>query len=303
MPKGHAYPVKIIDSRVEDGVLQFKVLWRGYKDPTWEPSYNLRHRTDLIDKFKESYLFEGLRLENRIWIYCRISSEKQNLPDHTSLLVQERICLNFIRENRWRGEVRVIKEVMSAKNMKKQRNLNEIFHEAASGDKILFHDTSRFSRNTSDGLNFLQELSNRGVSITFVKERLSYDNPQNRQFIRQKLSAAQAYSEEQSERVKASIKFRKERGDFMGRSAPFGFKVVREPHEQGRTRRTIVPDPQEMEIVEFIRSKSKGSVLGANKIATDLNQRGISLRGRKITFKDVQNIITRFKTDLKKRYR
>ena len=49
---------KILDSRYNDGLLQYQIHWKGYdiKDATWEPAENCKGSTTALRKFYHSNL-------------------------------------------------------------------------------------------------------------------------------------------------------------------------------------------------------------------------------------------------------
>lgn len=57
--------------------------------------------------------------------------------------------------------------------------LQELLMYARSGDEVFVHDISRMARNVEDLLSLIRKLNGNGVSITFVKESLTFNGEAN----------------------------------------------------------------------------------------------------------------------------
>ena len=288
------YPEEIIGSKFENNNTHYLVQWKGYKDPTWEPSKNVAHRTDLITAYRDMLIIQQLGMQSGGYIYCRVSSKEQSnyIEGRTSLLVQEQEIRKFCTKNDIRV-IDVVIEVYSARNMDKMSGLKHLCNIISPGQKIYVYDISRFSRNTHHALNILEELNNRQISVVSVTENISYDSPTGRNQFRLQLCASNYFSDMCSQKVKASIIFRKERGDYIG-STPFGFTT--EVDEKTHVRSKI-QSPDEMKIIETIRKMDKNH--SSRAIVTALLNDGIKFRNKDPTIASIMRIQKRFLTDLK----
>ena len=95
-------------------------------------------------------------------IYCRVSSNKQSnyQEGHVSLEVQESVCREYEKKNNFLVK-KVYRDVGSARNINNQYNLKQMIRKIVTGDTILFHDSTRFSRNTLQALKCLETLEKR----------------------------------------------------------------------------------------------------------------------------------------------
>lgn len=288
------YPKEIIGSKFENNKCYFLVQWHGYKNPTWEPEEHIAHRTDLINAYRDMLLVENLGMKTGGYIYCRVSSKQQSKYNegHTSLDVQEQEILKHCDEKDI-NVIRVVKEAYSARNMDRLAGLQYLCDIASAGQTIYVYDISRFSRNAHHALNILEALNDRGISVHSVSENITYSNASGRNQFRLQLCASTYYSDLCSQKVKASIAFRRARGDHIGRTA-YGYTTEVDEKTNIRVKVTSVP---EMKVIEYIRQLSghKNSVA----IVTDLIENGITFRGRKPTVSGVERIISRFDMDLK----
>ena len=92
--------------------------------------------------------------------YIRVSSSDQS----SSRQLPDRDILDKIFE-----------EKISGKNLERPR-LKEMLGYVRKGDHILVHELSRLGRSTYDLLTIIRLLKKKGVKITFVTERLTYND-------------------------------------------------------------------------------------------------------------------------------
>jgi DNA invertase Pin-like site-specific DNA recombinase len=286
-----AYPQKILDSKFVCNNIWYLIQWKSYSLPTWEPKKNIEHRQDLIEEYRELSMLENLNLDDVVYIYCRVSSKQQSIISNgnTSLEVQENLCRRYC-ENKGYRVIKVVKEVYSARNMDKLAGLDYLCDITVSGQKIIVYDISRFSRNTRQALNILEDLKNKNVSVYAVAEKLSYDTPAEQHQFRMQLSCSQQYSDMCALKVSNSVLYRKNIGHSLG-PASFGYKHIR---DDNNIRKKVVND-EEMKIIERIRLLKNET---PKIIVNILIDEDIEIRGRNPTISNVKNIIKRFDKDL-----
>ena len=288
-----SYPKEIIDSKFENNKCYYLVQWKNCNTPTWEPDHHISHRTDLISEYRDMLIIEQLSMQSGGYIYCRVSSKEQSKYNegHTSLQVQEKEIREYCEDNNI-NVLKVVHEVYSARNMDKLKGLNYLCDIVSPGQKIFVYDISRFSRNAHHALNLLEDLIERNISVVSVTENISYGNAASRNQFRLQLCASTYYSDLCSQKVKASIAYRKARGDYMG-GTPFGYTTKLSGENNLRTK--IVCE-EEMKVVELIRKhKSKDLYYILNNLKT----KNIMFRKREPTISGISRIIGRFDTDLK----
>ena len=288
-----AYPNEIIGSKFENNKCFYLVQWKGYKDPTWEPAHHISHRTDLISEYRDMLLIGNLNMKSGGYIYCRVSSKEQSNYNegHTSLEVQEAEMRKYCLENDI-NVLGVTREVYSARDMTKLKGLQYLTDIVSPGQKIFVYDISRFSRNAHHALNMLEDLANSKISVVSVTENITYDTPAGKNQFRIQLCSSTYYSDICSQKVKASIAFRRARGDYIG-NTPFGYKTEVDPETQVRKK---VPCQDELEIIGLIRNMKNSN---PSDILDYLTKNNITFRNRKPTCKSIINIIKRMDTDLK----
>jgi DNA invertase Pin-like site-specific DNA recombinase len=232
-------------------------------------------------------------------IYTRISCKNNNsFYNSTSLDSQLETCRKFAKQNNFIISDE-ISEIKSAFNDRKKsqysKMLRDIYrHKWGKSElkAIIVCDVSRFSRNLRQGLTDLYKLENKGITIYAVDQNCQWgptyttSKAQKIRF-RNHLVQAEDESETKSLRQKRSYKYRKARGEYIGK-APYGFKTIRSKDNK----RLITKNKQEQTTIKFISSKyNKGFTM--NNIAYELNNKKMLRRGKEWTYSKVSYIINR----------
>lgn len=95
--------------------------------------------------------------------YIRVSTDRQDLDKQRHLL------LEYAREQQLRIDEFVDIE-MSSRQSKTARRIDELFKKLNSGDLLLVAELSRLGREMLQVLNIINELSDKGVQITFIRQ-------------------------------------------------------------------------------------------------------------------------------------
>jgi DNA invertase Pin-like site-specific DNA recombinase len=95
--------------------------------------------------------------------YIRVSTDKQDLDKQRHLL------LEYAREQQLHIDEFVEIEISSRKS-KTARRIDELFAKLNSGDLLLVAELSRLGREMLQVLNIINDLSDHGVEITFVRQ-------------------------------------------------------------------------------------------------------------------------------------
>lgn len=110
-------------------------------------------------------------------------------------------------------------------------------------DRILVKSISRFARNTLDCIQTVRELKSLGVTVLFEKEGIDTEHLGSEMMLSILGAAAQEESLSISRNLKWSYRRRMRSGDFITCSAPLGYYLKD---------RTLIPDPQETPVVQYI---------------------------------------------------
>ena len=109
-------------------------------------------------------LSEGRKM---IFGYARVSTKDQNLE--RQLAVLEPVC------------DKIVSEKESGKSTSERPELLNLLSHLREGDTLVTHSIDRLARNTRDLLEMIDNLVDRGVTVQFLANAMSFDNsPQSR---------------------------------------------------------------------------------------------------------------------------
>jgi DNA invertase Pin-like site-specific DNA recombinase len=182
-----------------------------------------------------------INLSQMTYIYIRVSTQEQDYD------AQRYSCVKFCEDNDV-TDYEVVEEKCSAYKLKSQKELAGLL--SKKDINIIVYAVDRLSRNVvkADSMTNLFELNN--ITIHSVKERISTFTAFGRHEFRKIISASQYESELISERVRNSIKYRKENGIAIGRPK-YGYTRFNKRH---------VRDHNEQAIIRFIVTTCKKSM-------------------------------------------
>ncbi|HBJ2623566.1 TPA: recombinase family protein [Clostridium botulinum] len=96
---------------------------------------------------------------NKIYGYCRISTNKQSIErQHRNISA---LYPNAI----------IINEIFTGTKVQGRKEFKKLLGNIYKGDTIVFDSVSRMSRNAEEGFKLYEELFNRGVELVFIKEQ------------------------------------------------------------------------------------------------------------------------------------
>jgi DNA invertase Pin-like site-specific DNA recombinase len=244
---------KVIKHKIVSGEWYFLLKFKDEYVPQWV--------TDDYC-FCEELISAYLNKENinTVYYYCRVSSKNQIGPDHYSLDTQEHELIQNITNNNKR--VKIIRSIGSAyKNIPKDlRNIGDSAH---SGDEIVVYRVDRFGRNIVSFLSWMEEINNKNVKIISYKDKIDYSK--NRLEFIQKLLDATKESKLLSERIKLSVKFRRDRGDVAVGKLKFGKKYKRVT-VGNITKQDVVDDVNALNIIKKIKNMKYSNRCIAEKL-------------------------------------
>ncbi|AIY82194.1 hypothetical protein U728_3758 (plasmid) [Clostridium botulinum 202F] len=96
---------------------------------------------------------------NKIYGYCRISTNKQSIERqhrNISALYPSAIIIN---------------EIFTGTKVQGRKEFKKLLGNISKGDTIVFDSVSRMSRNAEEGFKLYEELFNKGVELVFIKEQ------------------------------------------------------------------------------------------------------------------------------------
>lgn len=95
--------------------------------------------------------------------YIRVSSDKQDLQK------QEHLLLKYAQQNNLQVSEFINIEISSRKSTK-ERRIDELLARLEEGDVLLVAELSRLGRNMFEVINIINQLSENGVEVIFVRQ-------------------------------------------------------------------------------------------------------------------------------------
>lgn len=105
-----------------------------------------------------------------IWVYLRVSTKKQNNEKN------EQPVDFYIKANKLKGTIRIIKEVVNGRTAWQDRELARIINSCKSGDIVITPEISRFSRDFFMTMDILNEFLKKNVDVHFLKPEITIVN-------------------------------------------------------------------------------------------------------------------------------
>ena len=151
-----------------------------------------------------------------------------------------------------------------------QKMLEDI--DAGIIDCVIVKDLSRFGRERIEtGMYILKEFESKGIRFIAINDNydsLTAGSGDKHLVMPIKAMTNDFYSQDISNKVKASQSVKREKGEFMGAQAPFGY--VKDPDNPNH----LLVDPEAANIVRMIYAK-RISGMSANEIAEHLKAAGV----------------------------
>lgn len=197
--------------------------------------------------------------------YCRVSTDHDDQIN--SFLAQQRFFREYITRNpEWQLYEIYADEGITGTSTKKRVQFNRMINDAYDGKFriLLTKEVSRFSRNILDTISYTRELKALGVTVIFLNDGLSTDQPDSELRLSIMASIAQEESRKTSSRVTWGQVRQMERGVVFGR-AMLGYDV-----SDGK----LVIEPAGAELVRLIFQKYAVEKMGTTRLARFLREKG-----------------------------
>ena len=173
-------------------------------------------------------------MEQKVIGYARISTDKQDLDSQRHLL------LEYARKQRLVIDEFIEVEVSSRQNVS-ERRIDELQSKLQAGDILLVAELSRLGREMLQVLNIINDLSAKGVKITFVRQpELSTSGSYGKLLLAIYSYFAEAEREFISMRVRQGLAAARAKGVKLGRP-------------KGSRNKKRVLDPHRDEILKYLR--------------------------------------------------
>ena len=198
----------------------------------------------------------------RVAAYARVSSDSADQLN--SFAAQIAYYTDVIQsQDDWEFAGLYADEAVSGTTTSSRNDFQRLLEDCRNGkiDRILVKSISRFARNTLDCIQTVRELKSLGITVLFEKEGIDTGHLGSEMMLSILGAAAQEESLSISRNLKWSYRRRMRSGDFITCSAPLGYYLKD---------RTLIPDPQETPVVQYIFD-SYLSGKSITEITTELN--------------------------------
>ena len=166
--------------------------------------------------------------------YIRVSTDKQDLEKQRHLL------LDYAQRNQLVVNEFIHAEASSRKDTK-DRRIDELLTKLTKGDMLLVAELSRLGRNMLETLNIINELSQNGVSIVFIRQpELSTIGTHTKLLLAIYSYFAEAEREYISMRTKQGLAAARAKGKLLGRP-------------KGSRSKNRILDPYREQIKEYLQ--------------------------------------------------
>ena len=166
--------------------------------------------------------------------YIRVSTDKQDLEKQRHLL------LDYAQRNHLLVNEFIHAEASSRKDTK-DRRIDELLTKLTKGDMLLVAELSRLGRNMLETLNIINELSQNGVSIVFIRQpELSTIGTHTKLLLAIYSYFAEAEREYISMRTKQGLAAARAKGKLLGRP-------------KGSRSKNRILDPYREQIKEYLQ--------------------------------------------------
>ncbi|MCX6152735.1 MAG: recombinase family protein [Candidatus Kapabacteria bacterium] len=148
---------------------------------------------------------------NKVIGYSRISSSVQDLS------IQKQLLLEYAQRNRMIID-EFIESETSSRLSPKERKIDELFSKLDAGSILLVAELSRLGRNMMETLNIINELTEKGIKIIFIRQpELSTNSPHGKLLMAIYSYFAESEREFISIRTKSGLATARAKGKLLGR--------------------------------------------------------------------------------------
>lgn len=229
-------------------------------------------------------------------IYGRVSTTRQADAD-LSLPDQVAQCRRYCEQHGW--AVAGVFTEPGASAMDEDRPVfQEMIDKAKQPDHpfdyLVVHSLSRFSRDALHSEFYVRQLRKVGVELISITQDIGQDA--SGEFIRKVLNVFDEHqSRETAKHVHRAMLENARQGFWNGSRPPFGYDTEVKERRGTREKKVLVINDEEAGIIRVIFGLAIGTdgrPVGVKAIATHLNERGITRRGRRFSTGGVYDLLT-----------
>ena len=212
-------------------------------------------------------------------LYARVSSDSRDVD--LSVAAQMRALRDYARKNGYLVAREYVDEAESGRIADRpefRKMIDAATKTNAPFREILVWKFSRFTRKREHAVAFKSMLRRKGIRVVSTTEHAD-DSPTGKLMEAIIESVDEFYSENLAQEVVRGMREAASRGCFLGSKAPYGYNRIK-VSDGVKDRPTLEVDPMAAPVVkEIFESSLRGN--GLKEICKELNQRGITHKGRR----------------------
>lgn len=229
-------------------------------------------------------------------IYVRVSTARQAEHD-LSLPDQVAQCRAYCERHGWAVADVFTEPRASALDEDRpvfQDMIDKAKRDGHPFDYLVVHSLSRFSRDALHSEFYVRQLRKVGVEFVSITQDMGQDA--SGEFIRKVLNVFDEHQSRETARHVHRVMLENARQGFWnGSRPPFGYATQVRERRGTREKKVLVVNEEEARIIKLIfelATGDQGRPLGVKAIATHLNERGITRRGRRFSTGGVYDLLT-----------
>lgn len=164
---------------------------------------------------------------SKIYGYTRVSTDKQTTDNQKHLILEYAFKNNLTID-------KIVETTVSSKKDRRYRNIDEVLDALNEKDVLLVYALDRLGRSTLETLQIIEDIKNKGIKLILIKDSIIIDpmnnNPINEMMLTMLSGFAQLERSFISERTKAGLQARKDRGLVLGRKKGTQGKSIFDEH-------------------------------------------------------------------------
>ncbi|WQP05272.1 recombinase family protein (plasmid) [Sinorhizobium meliloti] len=220
----------------------------------------------------------------RAALYLRVSTGRQADND-LSIPDQRRQALAYCANRNWQVAVEFVEPGASGTDDRRpelQRLLDMATAGGAPFDVIIVHSFSRFARDHFALEYHVRRLRKAGIRLVSITQDLGEDTLGT--MVRQVFALFDEYqSKENAKHTLRAMQENARQGFWNGSKAPYGYQVIAAEQRGAKTKKRIVIDPVEAEVIRlmfklFREGDGASGPLGVKALTSWLNERGYRTR-------------------------
>ena len=217
-------------------------------------------------------------MKNKAVIYARVSTNRQ-AKEELPIDSQLDSCRGKCKDLGLDIEKEFTDEGLTGSNDRRPGFREAIFYcEQNNINYFITWSSSRFARNKRDASLYKDRLESAGVRVVYVSMDIDLSTTPGWMIDGFMELADEYYSRQTSDDTKRSMIRNAREGFWNGGVSPYGFKPV--PSPENPKRKILEPVEEEVEIINYIFNCKAKLGMGARSICRELNNKGISKRGR-----------------------